>query len=390
MTFQTTSAAHAAAEPSRGPSLRIGQLIESDGPGGAESVMLELCSELRQRGHDIHPSVFGGGEGWLSGRLKARGFEPFLPSISGRVPLDLRLIWEMHRWVKRSRLQVLHAHDFTMSVYAAIVGHLASVPYVISMHGGTYFATAAKRKAALRWAARGAAAFVGVSEATREHLATALDLSLEQVRCVPNGVPVPLGDRDRARQALGIAENERLLLAVGNLYPVKGHLTLIDAAGNLSKCDGLPPWRIAIAGRGELESSLRERISELGLEARIHLLGLRSDIGDLLAAADLWVMPSLSEGLPMALLEAMFAGLPIVASNVGGIPGVIRDSFNGMLVPPKDATALAERLHALLRGPDAARRLGEEARVAAQAEYSVQRMGQRYCELYSAAVARRV
>jgi glycosyltransferase involved in cell wall biosynthesis len=239
----------------------------------------------------------------------------------------------------------------------------------------------------MRWAAMRAGAFVGVSPATCNTLAAELAIPVHRICCVPNGVPMPVGDREQARNELELGINERLILAVGNLYPVKGHRVLVEAAGLLAAMDDLPSWRIAIAGRGDEEAPLKARIADLRLDSRLQLLGLRSDIGDLLAAADLWVMPSLSEGLPMALLEAMFAGLPVIASNVGGIPAVIEDSVNGALVPPSNPIALVARLADFLRAPVAAKELGERARMKAQQEYSVRRMAERYVALYSNAIA---
>lgn len=364
------------------PRQRIAQLIESDGPGGAESVVLELCTELRRRGHEVRPVIFGGGEGWLSGKLSGRDFEVYLPILRSSLPIDGRVLSALCAWIREHEISLLHAHDFTMSVYAAFAGFLTGVPHVITLHGGKYFATAWKRKMALKLAAAKARATVGVSQATCDHLATTLSLPSGKVQLVANGVSPSRGDRAKARRALGLSENDRLILAVGNLYEVKGHRILVDAAARLAALEGLPAWRVAIAGRGDEEGRLREQIRQHGLDAQVELLGLRDDIGDLLAAADIWVMPSFSEGLPMALLEAMFAQLPIVCSAVGGIPDLLSAGPAGLLVPPNDSAVLAVALQRLLLDSNSGAALATRARELAEAQYSVAAMADRYETLY--------
>ncbi len=364
------------------PRQRIAQLIESDGPGGAESVVLELCTELRLRGHDVRPAVFGGGEGWLSGKLSAREFEVYLPIMRSSLPIDVRVLYEMCAWIREHEITILHAHDFIMSVYAAFAGYLTGVPHVITLHGGKYFATAWKRRMALKLAAAKALATVGVSQATCDHLSTTLSLPSGKVQLVANGVSPSRGDREKSRRGLGLSENDKLILAVGNLYEVKGHRILVDAAAQLAALEGLPAWRVAIAGRGDEEGRLREQIRQHGLDAQVELLGLRDDIGDLLSAADIWVMPSFSEGLPMALLEAMFAQLPIVCSAVGGIPDLLNGGPAGLLVPPHDSAALAGALQELLTDTRSGAALALRARELAEAQYSVAAMADRYETLY--------
>jgi glycosyltransferase involved in cell wall biosynthesis len=144
-----------------------------------------------------------------------------------------------------------------------------------------------------------------------------------------------------------------------------------------------PHLHVAIAGRGALEERLRVRAAELGVGHRLHLLGLRSDIGNVLAGADVFVLPSLSEGVPLALLEAMLAERPIVATTAGDVPTVLDGGRAGVLVPPGDAAALANALGALLDDPAEARRLSEAAVRRARLEYSLQQMTERYAELYA-------
>jgi glycosyltransferase involved in cell wall biosynthesis len=148
-----------------------------------------------------------------------------------------------------------------------------------------------------------------------------------------------------------------------------------------------PRLHVAIAGRGELEASLRHRAAELNVVERLHLLGLRSDIGSILAAADVFVLPSLSEGIPIALLEAMLAERPIVATAVGDVPTVLDGGRAGVLVPPGDATALATALGGLLNDPAEARRVSAAAVERATLEYSFARMIERYAAIYAELLA---
>jgi glycosyltransferase involved in cell wall biosynthesis len=147
-----------------------------------------------------------------------------------------------------------------------------------------------------------------------------------------------------------------------------------------------PRLHVAIAGRGDLEASLLARAQALRLGDRFHLLGLRSDVGNLLAGADVFVLPSVSEGLPLALLEAMLAERPIVATAVGDVPAALNDGA-GVLVPPADAAALTDALAGVLSDPARARRLGAAAALRAAAQYTLGTMMERYVALYTHVLA---
>jgi glycosyltransferase involved in cell wall biosynthesis len=164
-------------------------------------------------------------------------------------------------------------------------------------------------------------------------------------------------------------------------------LYAIDALARLAERH--PSAHLAISGRGELEGALLERARQHGLADRVHLLGLRSDVPAVLAAADLFVLPSLSEGLPLALLEAMFAACPIVATDVGQVRSALANGAAGILVKPGDSTALALALDRLLSDPAQARRLGSLAALRAAGEYDLSRMVQRYAAVYDQALRRR-
>ena len=137
------------------------------------------------------------------------------------------------------------------------------------------------------------------------------------------------------------------------------------------------------AGRGHLESDLKQQVSRLGLDKRVHFLGLRQDIPRILALLDVFVLPSLSEGLSMAILEAMMAGKPVVATRVGGNPEIVIDGETGLLVPPKESHALAESLITLLKDRHLAAEFGEQGKRRAQRQFSLQTMVNAYQSLYA-------
>jgi glycosyltransferase involved in cell wall biosynthesis len=367
---------------------RIALMLESDGPGGAEMMLLHLAEALRARGHSVFPVGPAEGEGWLPERLRERDITS--GTFTLRRPLDPKCLRDLVRLLDSERVDVVHSHEFTMAVYGAAAARRLGLPHVITMHGGRRYGTAWRRRAALRWAIRSGRATVAVSDATRAELAGTLGLPPGDIRVIRNGIPARAGDGPAARRSLRVRDDEALILAVGNLYPVKGHIVLLEALARLALEGPEVPWRLAIAGRGEEEAKLRAFADEHGLTDRLSLLGFREDIPDLLAAADVFVMPSLREGLPVALVEAMFAGRPVVASRVGGIPEVLSGEGDALLVPPQDAASLATALRRLLTCPAEREALGRRARAVAEAGLGVDAMAARYEDAYGLRSAARI
>jgi len=208
---------------------------------------------------------------------------------------------------------------------------------------------------------------------------------------VPNGVPVRTGDATRVRAEFNVGSGETVLLAVGNLEKHKGHRVLLEALAQLDQDPATPPWRLIIAaGRGGSEhDSLREYLRAHDMSARVHLALGRDDIPDLQALADIFVMPSIIEGLPMALLEAMVAGNAIVASITAGIPEAIVDGRDGLLVRAGEVGALADALRSLLLDPARRQRLADGAASRGRGEFTIEVMTARYEALYRRAVAKK-
>jgi len=362
-------------------------MIETDGPGGAEVMLLQLSEELRRRGHLVKPIGPSHTAGWLSGQL--RNFDFDRRTYTLRRPLDLHCAYQMIQLLRKLRVDVVHSHEFTMAVYGSAATRWLGIPHVVTMHGNEAVMEAWRRRAALRWVARNAGAFVAVSDHTRRSMEGRLGLPDGAIEVVPNGVPFRPGDRDATRRKLGVDDDEVLLLTVGNLRARKGHGVLIDALGRLNGAGCGVSFRLAVAGGGCEREALERQAADLGLSDRVMLLGHRDDVPDLQAAADVYVMPSYWEGMPLAVLEAMIAGKAIVASRVGGIPEAIRDGETGLLVLPGDAPALAQALRRLIEDPRQRVRLGATAREYADREYHVRVMADRYERLYHRARADR-
>jgi len=254
------------------------------------------------------------------------------------------------------------------------------------MHGGRYYAERWRRRLLFRCAIALSAATTAVSAPLALDLERTLHLRRGRVERIPNGARPAPGGANGIRHTLGVPEGAPFLVAVGNLYAVKGHRHLLSAVALLR--DRAPQLHVAIAGRGEEEGRLRAQLEATALADRVHLLGLRSDVGALLASADLFVHPSLAEGLPLAVLEAMFAGRPIVATSVGELPVVLQEGSAGYLVPPGDPVALANAIHTLIEDRERATSLGARAEARARRDFSTARMAARYATLYGAITPR--
>jgi glycosyltransferase involved in cell wall biosynthesis len=362
--------------------LTIAQMIESDEPGGAELVLVRLAAELRRRGHTVIPVGPAKGVGWLGERLREAGFEP--RTFTLRRPVDWRCVRDHARMLRELRVDVIHSHEFTMSVYGTAASLLLQRPHVITMHGNETMTKVLRRRIALRWAFRNSHASVGCSRSTTETLEKDLGLRRGEIGVVLNGVPVPHGSPDSVRREIGCTEGEFLLFAAGTLVPRKGHMVLLQALRRLSEMGCVVPWRLAIAGWriGEEPARLDAFIAEHALGSKVHLLGQRNDIANWLAAADVFVMPSLWEGLPLAILEAMLARKAIVATATSGIPEAIVNDEHGLLVPPGDAEALAAALRRVLEDSSLRARLASAAFARAEREFTIEAMTDRYEHLY--------
>lgn len=354
-------------------------LSTSSGPGGAERVINNLAASLDPQRYRAVLCLFR--PGWLQDRSESRGIRTFIIPTHGMT--DWRWAIQFKRLLRQEQVDLIHAHEFDANVQGAFVAALTGLPLVATVHGKNYFWERFRRRLAYRWVSR-RATMVAVSENLKQFIVEKVGVSPSRVKVLYNGVDMlPQCDRaevDACRKELGLPESHQVVGVVGNLYPVKGHQYLIEGIPSvLAKC---PDTSFVFAGRGQLETELKAHVDRLGVGGKVFFLGLRQDIPRILAMLDVFVLPSLSEGLSMAILEAMIAGKPVVATQVGGNPELILDGKTGFLVPPRDSQALAARLVTLLTDKQQAALFAERGKRRAEGQFSLRTMVSSYQSLY--------
>jgi glycosyltransferase involved in cell wall biosynthesis len=359
-------------------------LLETGGPGGAERMLVDLAGNI---GPEWQATVGVMKAGWLRSQATAAGIRCVMIDRHGLG--DLGVLEYLVDTIDRHEIAVIHAHEFYMSAIGALVSRMTGIPLVVTIHGKSYYPDRRRRRVACRMMAASAAAVVTVSEDLRRFFCATTRTPLDRVRVVYNGIDVR-GSGEAGRRpgelldAAGIPRPARIVGAVGSLYTVKGHLDLIRATPAILKQH--PTTHVLILGRGPQHDALVAEATRLGIRERIHLPGHRDDVKDWLAAMDVFTMPSLSEGLPLSLLEAMAAGLPPVVTEVGGMAEVVRDGETGFLVQPGNVTALADRISFLLGNPSLAAKMGTAARDRIRDRFTADRMAAEYRDVYRRAL----
>jgi glycosyltransferase involved in cell wall biosynthesis len=323
--------------------MRVLHVITSIARGGAEHHLLMLASGLAARGHQVAVAALKP-PAELECDFAAAGVTTHALGL-GRYG-ELAPAWRLRRLVAGFVPDVVHAHLPPAELYTRLALLGSATRLVITRHNDERFAPVAIERALSRWCARRAGRVIAISDAVARWSTTAPQgpgLAAARVAVIRYALaPPPAMQPAPDLQGVG-----RLVVCIARLVPQKGLDVLLDAFATLP-----PPDRLVIVGEGGLRSALDARITRLGLAGRVRLAGARADVPAVLAAADLFVLPSRWEGFGLVLLEAMAAGTPIVATRVSAIPEVLGDC--GVLVPPDDAPALARAMAALLA--DAPRR----------------------------------
>jgi glycosyltransferase involved in cell wall biosynthesis len=358
-------------------------VIDELPPDGAERLLTDV---LHHRSGKFRYSVLCliGGGGLVQ---EIRGMGVPVTILGRRGKYDPTLIWRVARWLRREHAAIVHTHLFTADTYGRISARLAGVTAVFTtVHSTNLWKRPIHR--VVDWLlARISTRVIACTEEVGELMRQRDRLPADRIEVVANGIDLRRFAEVRAdnvRAEFGIPGNRALIGVVGRLHPAKGHSDLIVALALLR--DGGYDATCLIIGSGELRATLEREVARHGLTDRVIFTGQRSDVPRLMAALDVLAMPSLWEGLPMTLLEAMALGKAVVATRVGGIPDVIVDGETGLLVTPGDTVALASALRRLLTETQLKESIGQRAWTLLRQRYDVTRTARAYEALYSKAL----
>lgn len=318
-------------------------------------------------------------------RTSPRGEDPEVASLAGeleRSGVQVMLLgrrrrsaigdWgPLLRWLRRLRIDILHAHKFGSNVWGTILGGLAGVPVIVAHeHTWSFTGQPLRRLLDRQLIARGADAILAVSEADRRRMVELERIPPSRVIVVPNGIGAsrPTPGRN-VRAELRISAGTPIFGIVAGLRPQKAVDDFLRAMAVVLR--HAPHAHALVVGDGPERASLEALIAKLGIGDHVHVLGLRADVPDLLCVIDVAVLSSRFEGSPLAVLEYMEAGRPIVATEVGGLPDLIEDRMTGLLVPPGDPERLASAMLELLAEPGWASDMGRRGRERRGREFDI-------------------
>lgn len=344
--------------------------------GGAQNALLRLLKGLDRESFSPAVACLYNGDGAVAQEIRALGIDVFDAQM--RHKADLLALLRLYRHIRRTRPTILHTSLFHANLPGRILGRLAGVLSIICSER-TMAMESEWRYRVNRWTIGLVDSVVVVSANVRDFCLSHIGLPADKLVVIYNGVDLPnnrLALQEESRAELGLPLDVPIVGAVSRLDPVKGVDVLLQAFASVEDA------HLAIVGDGPERVPLAVLADDLGVSNRIHWAGHRRDVPRLLPAFDLFVQPSLHEGLPNAVLEAMAAGLPVVATAVGGTPEVVDDEVTGFLVPPRDPQALAQGLRALLHNSDLRRKMGRAGRDRVEQYFSLKQMVKQTQALY--------
>jgi glycosyltransferase involved in cell wall biosynthesis len=364
--------------------VRILFLVNGFAIGGAEVKLLELVKEIKTRFPETYyPIVCAVGQGGpLQERFEKMNVETYV--FPKKHKYDVSLIYKVYQLLQKKRIDILQTTLFYADIIGAYTAKLAGIKKVVSWDAMTApYHYGMKNLLAYRLASKWLTVSVAVSHAIREKIVQERHVPVDKATTIHYGVDLrhfKETKNDPYRKKLGFHSKDIVLGTVARLSEQKGHRYLIDAVKKVVR--KYPNIRVLFIGDGPLREKLEFQVHRLRLNATIQFLGFRSDIKELLGALDIFILPSLFEGLPNVILEAMACGKPVIATNVSGIPEVIVDHQTGILIPPKDSDAIAQAIFQMLRDTKKMRMMGKMSRKRVEEKFNLKQQVSAFAMLY--------
>ena len=365
--------------------MRILQLISSSGFFGAEKVMLQLSGLLSDSGYEVYSGVLSNKAGSHMDFVRAaekKGMRVKVFDCRGK--FDVRAIKKLRTFIKKEQIDLVHSHGYKSNFYVLAAACGLNIKKVTTCHN--WISCSSKMKVYEyidKFLLRNFDQVAAVSENVRNEIYAA-GVSVDKVDLIKNGIDIDTyafcSQKPDLKKSFGISAGDLVVGSVGRLSEEKGHEYLIKAFSQV--VIDHPDYKLLIVGDGVLRESLELLVRSLEIQDKVIFTGIRDDIPELLNIMDIFVLPSLTEGMPLALLEAMAAGKVVIASKVGEIPDIIDDQFNGGLVSPKDIDALSRAIAKLIKSGETRKTFGDRACEKVNSNFSAQNMAQQYMCLY--------
>jgi glycosyltransferase involved in cell wall biosynthesis len=306
--------------------------------------------------------------------------------MNRRPGLELGLMWRLFRLFRDLRPAIVHTHHFNQLFYSALGAKLTGARIIHTEHSVEYLKRR-RYRVALRLLSILCDEVIAIGDDGAHALTRRAGVPECRLAIVRAGVDVAAfqTSRSEARAALGIPDSQPVIAIIARLFPEKNHKLLLASFKEITR--RIATAKLLIVGDGVEKQAIADEISKLGLSGSVNMMGVRRDIGGILAASDLFVLSSDREGLPIAVLEAMAAGRPVVATSVGDLPSIVKQGETGLLVPAGDQDQLAEAIYSILSRPEQGAEMGAKARRLVEESYGMRTMIARIEKMYDQALA---
>jgi len=364
--------------------INILHLYQNSKIGGVQQ---QIFSLIKSYNKDLFNPIFCclGNKEKIAEKLEKNGIEVITLNRTNYNRLSFKIIKDLYKIIKEKNIHILRTHRYRSNLYGRIAGWLAGVPVIISsVHDNYRSDKKIERKLMNKILSIITDKIVAVSESIKNDIIRYDKINPSKIEVINNGVDTlifrPQSKDYELLKSLGINNDDIVIGFVGRIVPAKGLEYLLEAFSYLKK--EINNIKLLIVGDGAILKDLKNYSIELGISKYSIFTGERQDIQKILSCIDIFVMPSIAEGLPNALLEAMSSGKTVVTTKVGGIPEIIKDRFNGLIIPDKNSEMLAKAIKELITDKDLSEKLGENARHFIIENYSIEAVNKKWETLY--------